>query len=69
MWSGGLQNVPLGENSNGMSDPSVLTELYSWNIQVLISRYHKLAMLCFAALAIVYVIGLAGPTLRKALQR
>ena len=67
VWSGGLQNVPLGENSNGLSDPSVLTELYSWNIQVLISRYHKLAMLCFFALAIVYVIGLAGPTLRNAL--
>jgi len=62
VWSGGLQNVPLGENSNGMSDPSVLTELYSWNLQVLISRYHKLATLCLAALAIVYAIGLAGPT-------
>jgi hypothetical protein len=69
VWSGGLQNVPIGENSNGMSDPSVLTELYSWNIHVLISRYHKLAMLCLAALAIVYVLGLAGPALRKALLR
>ena len=69
VWSGGLQNVPLGENSNGMSDPSVLTELYSWNLHGLISTYNKLAMFCFAALAVVYTIGLAGPALRKALQR
>jgi hypothetical protein len=58
VWSGGLQNVPLGENSNGMSDPSVLTELYSWNLHVLIARYKNLAKFCFAALMVVYAIGL-----------
>ena len=42
-WSGGLKNVPLGENENGLSDPSVLTELYGWNIQVLIARHYRLS--------------------------
>lgn len=63
VWSGGLQNVPFGENENGMSDPSVLTENYSWNVQVLISRYYRLAILCYFAMAVVYVIGLARPLL------
>src|SRR5215510_13103185 len=26
-WSGGIEKIPFGENENGMSDPSVLTEL------------------------------------------
>jgi len=59
IWSGGLQNVPFGENENGMSDPSVLTELYGWKVQVLIARYYKLAVVCLMALAVVYAGGLA----------
>ena len=66
VWSGGLQNVPLGENENGMSDPSVLTELYSWNIQVLIARYHRLAVFCMFVLAGAYVAGLAIPLMKRA---
>jgi hypothetical protein len=65
VWHGGLQNVPLGENENGMSDPSVLTELYSWNIQVLISRYRRLAMVCLIALGVVYGVGLAQSLLQR----
>jgi hypothetical protein len=64
-WSGGLQNVPFGENENGMSDPSVLTELYSWNVHVLIARYYKLAVFCLMALTVVYAAGIAGPLLRR----
>ena len=48
-----------------MSDPSVLTELYSWNIQILISRYRQLAMLCLAALGVVYAVGLAQSFRRR----
>lgn len=56
-WTGGLETVPFGENENGMSDPSTLTEMYGWPIQLLIQRYNRLATLCLAALAIAYVCG------------
>jgi hypothetical protein len=65
IWSGGLQNVPFGENENGMSDPSVLTELFSWNVHVLIARYYRLAVFCFMALAVVYAGGIALPLLKR----
>jgi hypothetical protein len=57
-WTGGLQNVPLGENENGLSDPSVLTELYGWNLHVLIARNSQLAVFCLIALIPAYVAGL-----------
>jgi len=65
IWSGGILNVPFGENENGLSDPSVLTELYSWKVQLLISRYQRLGVACFAVLAAVYAGGIAGPLLRR----
>ena len=65
IWSGGLQNVPFGENENGMSDPSVLTELYSWNVQVLIARYERLGVFCLVALTVVYAGGIALPLLNR----
>ena len=58
VWTGGLQSIPLGENENGLSDPSVLTELYGWSFKMLMDRYYRLAMLCLIALALVYVLGL-----------
>jgi hypothetical protein len=57
-WSGGIERVPLGENENGLSDPSVLTELYSWNMTVLRERYYRLAIFCLMVLGAVYVAGL-----------
>jgi len=65
VWSGGLQNVPFGENENGMSDPSVLTELFSWNVHVLITRYQRLGMFCLMTLAVVYAGGIALPLLKR----
>jgi len=60
VWSGGIQTIPFGENENGLSDPSVLTELYGWSVRVLIDRYHRLAVSCLAVLGGVYVAGLAA---------
>ena len=65
VWSGGLPNVPFGENENGLSDPSVLTELYSWNINVLIARYQRLGVICLMILAFVYAGGVALPLMRR----
>jgi hypothetical protein len=59
VWSHGVEGIPFGENENGMSDPSVLTDLYGWGIRQLLDRYYHLAIVCLLALAVVYVIGLA----------
>ena len=59
VWSHGVENIPFGENENGMSDPSVLTDLYGWGIKQLLDRYYHLAIFCLMALAVVYAIGLA----------
>jgi len=59
VWSHGAANIPFGENENGLSDPSVLTELYGWTIQQLLDRYYHLAIFCLVALAVVYTAGLA----------
>ncbi|MGH9411074.1 MAG: hypothetical protein ACRD1V_16650 [Vicinamibacterales bacterium] len=55
VWSGPIDGLPFGENENGLSDPSVLTEIYGWNVLRLINRYGELAHACLAVLAIVYV--------------
>jgi hypothetical protein len=55
VWGGPIGGLPLGENENGLSDPSVLTEQYGWNLLVLMARYQQLAHACLALLAIVYV--------------
>jgi hypothetical protein len=59
-WSGPINALPLGENENGLSDPSVLTEIYGWNLLTVVSRYRQLGHACLALLAMVYVIGLFG---------
>jgi UDP-N-acetylmuramyl pentapeptide phosphotransferase/UDP-N-acetylglucosamine-1-phosphate transferase len=59
VWTGGIERIPFGENENGLSDPSVLTELYGWNVNLLRTRYQRLAMLCLAALTTLYACGLA----------
>jgi hypothetical protein len=59
VWSRPIDRLPFGENENGMSDPSVLTEIYGWSVLTLINRYHQLARACLALLAIAYVAALA----------
>ena len=59
VWSHGVENIPFGENENGMSDASVLTDLYGWGVKQLLDRYYHLAIFCLIALAVVYAIGLA----------
>jgi len=54
VWSRPIDRLPFGENENGMSDPSVLTEMYGWSVLMLINRYHQLARACLVLLAIVY---------------
>ena len=54
VWSGPIDRLPFGENENGISDPSVLTEIYGWNVLMLIRRYIDLARVCFAVLVTVY---------------
>jgi hypothetical protein len=59
VWSGGIASIPFGENENGMSDPSVLTETYGWSVALLMGRYHRLAVSCLISLATIYVVGIA----------
>jgi hypothetical protein len=58
IWMGPIDQLPFGENDNGLSDPSVLTEQYGWATQMLVARYHQLSYVCLAAIAIVYLAGL-----------
>ena len=50
------------ENENGLSDPSVLTEIYGWSLLTLISRYGQLAHACLALLVVVYVAAFCDRT-------
>ena len=70
VWSGPIDRLPFGENENGLSDPSVLTEMYGWSVLTLINRYGQLAHACLALLAVVYVSALhGGPFLRLPSRR
>jgi len=60
VWSGPIDRLPFGENENGLSDPSVLTEMYGWSVLTLITRYGQLAHACLALVAVVYVSALGG---------
>jgi hypothetical protein len=62
VWSGPIDRLPFGENENGLSDPSVLIEIYGWNLLTLIHRYQQLAHVSLALLALVYVAALYGRT-------
>jgi hypothetical protein len=58
VWAGPIDQLPFGENENGLSDPSVLTEVYGWSLLTLINRYGQLAHACLAVLVVVYVAAL-----------
>jgi hypothetical protein len=69
VWSGSIDRLPFGENENGLSDPSVLTEMYGWSVLTLINRYGQLAHACLALLAVVYISALGrGAMLLSALR-
>ena len=55
VWSGPINRLPFGENENGLSDPSVLTERYGWSLITLVNRYSQLAHACLALLVVVYL--------------
>ena len=54
VWSGPIDRLPFGENENGLSDPSVLTEMYGWSLISLVNRYRQLARACLTLLVVVY---------------
>jgi hypothetical protein len=58
VWSGPIGRLPFGENENGLSDPSVLTEMYGWSVLSLVNRYNQLAHACLALLVVVYLAGI-----------
>jgi hypothetical protein len=58
-WSGPYENIPFGEIEGvGLSDPSMLTEMYGWSVIQLVDRYIFLATACLVALGAVYLWGL-----------
>jgi len=63
VWSGPFDRLPFGENENGLSDPSVLTEMYGWTVITLVNYYRRLAHACLALLAGVYLAALTFRTL------
>jgi len=62
VWSGPINRLPFGENENGLSDPSVLTEMYRWSLISLVNRYNQLAHACLALLVAVYVAAIYSET-------
>jgi len=62
VWSGPIEWLPFGENENGLSDPSVLTEMYGWSLISLVTRYRQLAHACLALLAAVYLAAIYSQT-------
>jgi len=61
LWSGPFENIPFGEIEGvNLSDPSLLTQMYGWNVAQMIDRYLLLAKVCFVALFGLYVWGLVS---------
>jgi hypothetical protein len=58
IWTGPIDQLPFGENDNGLSDPSMLTEQYGWTVQLLIDRYRQLSYFCLAAMGGAYLFQL-----------
>ena len=62
LWWGSRSDpdrIPFGHNEgSGLSDPSVLTELFGWSETALVRRYVVLGCVCLAALAALYCWGL-----------
>jgi len=61
VWNGPMSNLPLGENDNGLSDPSVLVEGYGWTASLLVVRYQQVANGCMAVLFVAYASALVWP--------
>jgi hypothetical protein len=59
VWSGSFDRLPFGQNENGLSDPTVLTEEFGWGVMLLVNRYIELARACFFVLMTAYVAGIA----------
>ena len=54
-----LERIPFGEQEGvGLSDPSKLVDVYGWSETQLVQRYTGLGLLCLAALAVLYTVGL-----------
>jgi len=62
VWSGPINRLPFGENENGLSDPSVLTETYGWSLISLVNRYNQLAHACLMLLVVVYLAAIYSQT-------
>lgn len=60
VWSGPIEAIPFGANENGLSDPSVLSEMYGWSVLALQRRYLQVAWSCLAVLGAVYAVALAS---------
>lgn len=61
LWSGPFENIPFGEIEGvNLSDPSLLTQMYGWNVAQMIDRYLLLAKVCFVVLFGLYVWGLVS---------
>ena len=58
LWWGARSDydlIPFGQNEgSGLSDPSVLTELFGWTTGALVRRYVILGVVCLAALTAMY---------------
>ena len=65
VWTGPIDRLPLAENENGLSDPSVLTEEYGWPLLTVISRYGQVAHACLALLVVAYVAAVGFQILRS----
>jgi hypothetical protein len=63
MWTGSIEQLPFGENDNGLSDPSVLAEEFGWSVLQLTNRYRQLAHVCLAVLGVSYLIGVVLPAI------
>ena len=61
VWSGPFEDIPFGEIEGvNLSDPSLLTQMYGWNVAQLIDRYLLLAKVCFVVLFGLYLWGLVS---------
>jgi len=61
LWSGPFEDIPFGEIEGvNLSDPSLLTQMYGWNVAQMIDRYLLLAKVCFVVLFGLYVWGLVS---------
>lgn len=53
-----FERIPFGANEGvGLSDPSLLLEVYGWTPEAMIRCYVWLGVACLGALAILYVVG------------